>query len=142
MPSPGEEQKETKRTATQIYPRKLSWKPWFPSFSPQIFFPSLYQVCLMALKELLKVLFFCKCKVKSCPGFWTSVTTEICIVTSAGSDTGKTNIGRTIRTWNSKHFDKETRMGPTRTCLVWPVWYPCGGSGRPQEARDTINLTF
>ena len=53
---------------------------------PQILFPSLYEFCLKILKEILKVLFFCKWNVKSSPGFWTLVTTEICIVISAGSD--------------------------------------------------------
>lgn len=110
---------------------------------PEIFFPELCGFCLHSLKELLMVLFFLKRKVN-----------ELSWILNLGHSwvlyynfnrilhLEKRNTGEIITTWNSKHFDKKTRVTMTRICLVWPGWYPCGSSGQPKEASDIINLKF
>lgn len=99
--------------------------------------------CLHSLKELLIVLFFLKRKVN-----------KLSWILNLGHSWAlyynfnrilhleKRNTGEIITTWNSKHFDKKTRVTMTRIWLVWPGWYPCGSSGRPKEASDIINLKF
>lgn len=112
-------------------------------FFPEIFFPKLCGFCLNTLKELLMVFFFLKRKVKKLSwilnlGYSWALYCNVNRILHLE----KRNTGEIITTWNSKHFDKKTRVAMTRICLVWPGWDPCGSSGRPKEARDIINLKF